>query len=112
MRSVIARRSGSSGSTRYASTCTLRHPYFADSSILSLALFWKEIESFPIRESHTGTYASTELPREAIAPTSPADMNPEGTCTDPEGCWEISDLQNGPGSTVKGLEMRSTGPCR
>jgi TonB-dependent receptor len=83
--------------------------YFAESSVLSLAVFWKDIESFPIRESRTGTFASTGLPREVIAPTSPADLSgpgAEGTCGDPvTGCWDISQLTNGPGSTVKGFEL-------
>jgi TonB-dependent receptor len=84
--------------------------YFSNNSILSLALFWKDIESFPIRESRTGTFASTGLPRAVIAPTSPADMNPEGTCPDPAGCWDISQLTDGPGSTVKGLELGFQAP--
>jgi iron complex outermembrane recepter protein len=96
--------------TRATTLDTAVEWYFSDSSVLSLALFWKDIESFPLRESRTGTYASTGFPREAIAPTSPADMNPEGTCDDPEGCWEISDLNNGPGSTVKGLEIGLQAP--
>jgi TonB-dependent receptor len=82
--------------------------YFSNNSVLSLAVFWKDIESFPIRESRTGTFASTGLPRSVIAPTSPADMSgpgAEGTCTDPAGCWEISELTNGPGSTLKGFEL-------
>jgi TonB-dependent receptor len=86
--------------------------YFSDRSILSLALFWKDIESFPIRQSRTGTFASTGLPREVIAPTSPADISPnaEGTCENPAGCWEISQLTNGPGSKVKGLELGFQAP--
>ncbi len=86
--------------------------YFADGSVLSLALFWKDIESFPIRQSRRGTYDSTGLPRSVIAPTSPADVSPnqEGTCGDPAGCWEISELTNGPGSTLKGLELGFQAP--
>jgi iron complex outermembrane receptor protein len=87
--------------------------YFAEGSVLSLAVFYKDIESFPIRESRTGTFASTGLPREVIAPTSPADLSgpdAEGTCTDPAGCWQISQLTNGPGSTVKGLELGFQAP--
>jgi iron complex outermembrane recepter protein len=86
--------------------------YFSDNSILSFAVFWKDIESFPIRQSRTGTYTSTGLPRSLIQPTSAADMSPnqEGTCSDPAGCWEISELTNGPGSTVKGLEVGFQAP--
>jgi iron complex outermembrane receptor protein len=87
--------------------------YFADGSVLSLAVFWKDIESFPIRQSRRGTYESTGLPRSVIAPTSPADLSPnqEGTCPDlATGCWDISELTNGPGSTVKGLELGFQAP--
>jgi TonB-dependent receptor len=48
-----------------------------------------------------------------IAPTSPADTSgpgAEGTCDLPAGCWEISQLTNGPGSTVKGLELGFQAP--
>jgi TonB-dependent receptor len=87
--------------------------YFANNSVLSLALFFKDIDSFPIRESRTGTFASTGLPRSVIAPTSPADLSgpgAEGTCNDPAGCWQISELTNGPGSTVKGFELGFQAP--
>jgi TonB-dependent receptor len=86
--------------------------YFSDNSLLSLALFWKNIDSFPIRESRSGTYASTGLPRSLIQPTSAADLSPnqEGTCGNPEGCWEITELTDGPGSTLKGLELGFQAP--
>jgi iron complex outermembrane receptor protein len=86
--------------------------YFADNSVLSVAVFWKDIGSFSLRESRTGTFASTGLPGSVIAPTSPAAASPnlEGTCGDPAGCWEISELTNGPGSTVKGLELGFQAP--
>jgi iron complex outermembrane recepter protein len=86
--------------------------YFSDSSILSLALFSKDIDSFPIRVSRKGTFASTNLPRAVIIPLSPADQSPnaEGTCGDPVGCWDISELSGGPGATVKGLELGFQAP--
>jgi TonB-dependent receptor len=87
--------------------------YFADASVLSLALFMKDIDSFPIRESRTGTFASTGLPRSVIQGASPADLSgpgAEGTCGNPDGCWEISELQNGPGATLKGLELGFQAP--
>jgi iron complex outermembrane recepter protein len=89
--------------------------YFAEGSVISLAVFFKDIDSFPIRESRTGTFASTGLPREVIAPTSPADLSgpgAEGTCGDPAGCWEISELNDGPGSTVKGFELGFQAPFK
>ncbi|MEO8181318.1 MAG: TonB-dependent receptor [Deltaproteobacteria bacterium] len=87
--------------------------YFADSSILSVALFSKDIDSFPIRQSRRGTFASTGLPRAVIIPLSPADASgpgAEGTCGDPVGCWDISELTGGPGATVKGLELAFQAP--
>jgi TonB-dependent receptor len=84
--------------------------YFAKESILSLAVFRKDIESFPIRKSETGTFASTGLPESVIAPTSPASQDLEGTCTAPEGCWEISTLRNGPGAVINGLEIGFQAP--
>jgi len=88
--------------------------YFAEGSILSLALFMKDIDSFPIRTSRTGTFASTGLPRSVIQGASPADLSgpgAEGNCADPvEGCWQISELTNGPGATLKGLEVGFQAP--
>jgi iron complex outermembrane receptor protein len=81
--------------------------YFAENSILALALFHKDIDSFPIGQSRIGTFASTGLPRNVIPPTSVADQSPngEGTCGNPQGCWLISELTNGPGADLKGLEV-------
>jgi iron complex outermembrane recepter protein len=87
--------------------------YFAEDSMLALALFMKDIDSFPIRQSRTGTFASTGLPRSVIQGASPADLSgpgAEGTCNNPEGCWEISELTNGPGADLKGLELSFQAP--
>ncbi len=87
--------------------------YFADGSLLSFAVFYKDIDSFPIRQSRRGTFASSGLPRTAIAPTTPADVSGpegEGTCGIPEGCWTISELTNGPGSKLKGFEVGFQAP--
>ena len=89
--------------------------YFADGSLLSFAVFTKDIDSFPIRQTQRGTFASTGLPRSVIQPLSPADASgpaAEGTCGLPEGCWSISQLSNGPGSTVKGIEVGFQAPFR
>ncbi|MEY2935582.1 MAG: hypothetical protein RL033_6331, partial [Pseudomonadota bacterium] len=67
----------------------------------------------PIRETRRGTYASTNLPRALIIPLSPADQSgpdAEGTCGNPDGCWDISELTGGPGATVKGLELAFQAP--
>jgi iron complex outermembrane recepter protein len=87
--------------------------YFSENSVLSLALFFKDIDSFPLRQTRTGTFASTGLPRSVIRPTTPADLSgpgAEGTCGNPQGCWEISELADGPGATVKGLEIALQAP--
>jgi TonB-dependent receptor len=98
--------------TRAITLDTSAEWYFAKASILSLALFFKDIESFPLRQSHDGTYASTGLPRSLIPANSLADMtlDGEGTCGIPEGCWEISQLTDGPGATVKGIEVAFQSP--
>jgi TonB-dependent receptor len=84
--------------------------YFAKESVIALAVFMKDIESFPLDRQREGTYASTGLPANLVAPTSPAAMNLEGDCGEPEGCWEINELLNGPGATVKGLEFAFQAP--
>jgi iron complex outermembrane receptor protein len=89
--------------------------YFADGSLLSVAVFHKAIDSFPIRQARRGTFASTGLPRSVILPTSPADVSgpeAEGNCGIPEGCWSISELSNGPGAKVTGLELGFQAPFR
>jgi TonB-dependent receptor len=84
--------------------------YFADEAVLSLALFSKDIESFPIRELRRGTFASTGLPTSVISPTSPASQDLEGTCGNAAGCWEISELTDGPGAKIKGFEVGFQSP--
>jgi iron complex outermembrane receptor protein len=86
--------------------------YFGDASVLSLALFMKDVDSFPIRDTRTGTFASTGLPGSVIQGGSPAALSPnfEGTCGNPAGCWEISELTNGPGASLKGLEIGFQAP--
>lgn len=73
--------------------------YFAPQSLISLALFVKDIESFPIGDQITSTYASTGLPLSLIIPSSPAAANPEGQP------WTINTTVQGPGATLKGVEL-------
>ncbi|MAP94939.1 MAG: TonB-dependent receptor [Ponticaulis sp.] len=86
--------------------------YFADESLFSVAVFHKDIESFPIGSSNMGTYASTGLPLDLLVPTSPTAANPEGgpaeSCNPANGgvgCWEIRSLDNGPGAKITGAEL-------
>jgi iron complex outermembrane receptor protein len=86
--------------------------YFADGSLLSVAVFSKDIDSFPLRQTQRGTFASTGLSESVIQPLSPAAVSLEGECGDPAGCWSISQQTNGPGSTVKGIELGFQAPFR
>ena len=86
--------------------------YFADESLLSFAVFYKDIESRPMSETRTGTYASTGLPLNLLVPTSPTAQNPEGgpleSCNPANGgsgCWEIRQIGNGPGGSLQGFEV-------
>lgn len=86
--------------------------YFADESLVSFAVFHKDIESFPINTSREGTYSSTGLPLNLLVPTSPTSVNPEGgpaeSCNPANGgggCWTISSLDNGEGAKITGAEF-------
>lgn len=78
--------------------------YFAPQSIFSVAVFKKDVESFPIGVTRTGTFASTGLPTSIIPPSSPAAVNPEGRL------WNITSVTNGTGATLKGVEVSLQAP--
>ena len=80
--------------------------YFARESILSVAVFEKKIQSFPLSTTRTGTFASTGLPLSVILASSPAASNPEGQL------WTISTIVNATGGNVKGAEIGIQGPFR
>ncbi|UTF59461.1 TonB-dependent receptor [Gilvimarinus sp. DA14] len=90
--------------TRADSFDTSLEWYFADEAVVSLALFYKDIESRPIGSESEGTYASTGLPLSLLNPTSPAGQNPEGQP------WTISSIDNGPGGEVEGFEVAYQSP--
>lgn len=73
--------------------------YFRPQALLSLAYFRKDVASFPISQSTTGTYASTGLPLSLINPSSPAATNPEGAP------WAITSIVNGTGAKIDGFEV-------
>ncbi len=73
--------------------------YFAPQALVSLAIFYKDIGSRPIATERTGTFASTGLPLSLLAPTSPAEQNPEGMP------WTIRTIDNGPGGALRGAEF-------
>lgn len=80
--------------------------YFAPQSIFSVALFRKDVSSFPISASRSGTYASTGLPLSLIAAGSPAATNPEGQP------WTINSIGNGAGARLDGMELSLQMPLR
>lgn len=73
--------------------------YFAPQSLFSVALFKKNIASFPVSGTRSGTFASTGLPLGVIPASSPAAQNPEGQL------WQISGPVNGEGASLKGMEI-------
>lgn len=78
--------------------------YFAPQSIFSVAFFKKDIASFPVATTASGTFASTGLPLSVIPPSSPASINPEGQQ------WTITSIGNGEGAKVKGMEISLQAP--
>lgn len=80
--------------------------YFAPQSIFSVALFKKDVESFPLGVTRSGTFASTGLPTSIIPPSSPAAVNPEGRL------WNITSITNGTGANLKGMEVSLQAPFR
>lgn len=73
--------------------------YFAPQSLFSVALFKKNIASFPVSGTRSGTFASTGLPLSVIPASSPAAQAPEGQL------WQISGPVNGEGASLKGMEI-------
>ncbi|HVF93132.1 MAG TPA: TonB-dependent receptor, partial [Sphingomonas sp.] len=73
--------------------------YFAPQSIFSVAVFKKDVQSFPVSVTTSGTYASTGLPLNIIPPSSPAASAPEGQL------WTINSITNGAGASLKGVEI-------
>jgi TonB-dependent receptor len=80
--------------------------YFARESIFSIALFKKDISSFPLSQSVQGTFASTGLPLSLILASSPAAANPEARP------WTIGTTINGEGGKLQGVEFAIQGPFR
>ena len=79
--------------------------YFAPQAVLSVAGFVKKVESFPISQAFTATFASTGLPKEALPPSSPAFIN-----FDPTQLYTITANVNGAGATLKGVELAAQVP--
>jgi iron complex outermembrane receptor protein len=78
--------------------------YFAPGAIASVALFAKDIESFPLSDSFQGTYASSGLPLALLTPGTPAyQAIVEGG--NPGREFEFRTTVNGPGASLKGVEL-------
>ncbi|MBO9713257.1 TonB-dependent receptor [Sphingomonas sp.] len=80
--------------------------YFAPQSLASVALFKKDVASFPISAVTSGTFASTGLPLSVIPASSPAATKPEGQL------WTITGNINGAGASLKGVELSLQAPFR
>ncbi|WP_423140711.1 TonB-dependent receptor [Parablastomonas sp. CN1-191] len=81
--------------------------YFAPQAILSIAGFVKKVESFPVSQAFTASFASTGLPKEALPPSSPAFIN-----FDPNQQYTITANVNGSGATLKGVELAAQIPFK
>jgi len=81
--------------------------YFAPQSIISVALFKKDVASFPVSQTYSATFATTGLPRSVIPPSSPAAIN-----FDPNQLYTITSSVNGSGASLKGIELAVQGPFK
>ena len=78
--------------------------YFDRGALLSLALFKKDIESFPIGDSVDITYAQSGLPTSLLTPGTPAyDAIVNGN--NPNILFESRTTVNGEGASIKGAEL-------
>jgi iron complex outermembrane receptor protein len=83
--------------------------YFAPESIFSVALFRKEVSSFPISVTRTDSFDSTGLPVSVLVPSSPAALDPALRASP---TWQISTIGNGEGATLNGVEIGIQAPFR
>lgn len=83
--------------------------YFAPQSIFSVALFKKNVESFPVAVTRTGTFAETGLSADVLVPSSPAALNP---ALQQQPIWVISTTGNGTGASLKGIEISLQAPFK
>ncbi len=78
--------------------------YFAPGALASVAFFVKDIASFPISTSLQGTYADSGLPLSLLTPGTPAYEAVVGG-SDPDRQFEFRTTGNGPGASLKGIEL-------
>lgn len=78
--------------------------YFAPGAIASLALFRKDIESFPVSDVQDITYAQSGLPLSLLTDGTPAyDAIVNGT--DPDRLFVARTTTNGEGAVIQGVEV-------
>jgi TonB-dependent receptor len=78
--------------------------YFAPGAIASVALFQKDVESFPIGDSIQITFAESGLPTSLLTSGTPAyDAIVNGT--DPDREFEYRTTINGEGAKIRGVEL-------
>lgn len=78
--------------------------YFAPGALASVAVFAKDIVSFPISTSLQGTYADSGLPISLLTPGTPA-YEAVVLGADPGRQFEFRTTGNGPGANLKGIEL-------
>ncbi|MGQ0588940.1 MAG: TonB-dependent receptor [Sphingosinicella sp.] len=83
--------------------------YFAPESVFSVALFRKEISSFPVSQSLTTSFNATGLPVSVLVPSSPAALNPDLRA---QNIWTLNTTVNGEGATLNGIEIALQAPFR
>ena len=82
--------------------------YFAPQSIFSVALFKKDVASFPVGSTLSNqTFTSTGLPTSVLLASSPAALNP---IQQTQPIWTISTTVNGTGASLKGMEISLQAP--
>jgi iron complex outermembrane recepter protein len=82
--------------------------YFAPQSIFSVALFKKNIESFPVAISQTSSFTETGLSPTLINPSSPG----ASPAAQAQQIWTISTTGNGTGASLKGVEIAVQAPFK
>ncbi|MCR5871049.1 MULTISPECIES: TonB-dependent receptor [unclassified Sphingomonas] len=83
--------------------------YFAPQSIFSVALFKKDVASFPVALTRTGTFTETGLSPSVLVPSSPAALNP---AQQSQPIWTISTPGNGTGASLEGVEVALQAPFK
>lgn len=79
--------------------------YFAPQSLFSVAVFKKEVRSFPVAQTRAGFFSETGLPISILPSGSPLATNPTAPIL-------ISTTVNGQGASLNGVELQLQAPFR